>query len=335
MKEYKFSTLKRFVKKFSGKKVLVVGDLLLDQFIWGDVSRISPEAPVPVVWVRKEDYMPGGACNVANNLASVEGEVHLAGVVGEDNNAEILKERLQSNNIDVGGILVDRSRSTILKTRVIAHQQQVVRIDREQTEHISDKYTKSLLEYVESKINELDAIIIEDYGKGLITPSLVSGIVPLARANKKLVAVDPKEDHFSYYKGVDLITPNHHEAARAVGFKITDENSLRKAGGILLEKLESRVILITLGEDGMMVFSKDGPARRIPTLAQEVYDVSGAGDTVIAIYTLALSSGASPIVAAHIANCAAGLVVGKIGVAMVEKNELINRLRKETKGSFV
>lgn len=332
MKKYKFSYLKKVVDRFAGKKVMVVGDLLLDQFIWGEVSRISPEAPVPVVWVKNEEYMPGGACNVAGNLAAMGAEVTLSGVVGDDEKAGVLKKKLEENGIDVSGVVTCKKRTTILKTRVIAHQQQVVRIDREQLDHLNKIYVDKVIENVRSKIKELDAVIIEDYGKGVVTPSLIKGILPLARKNNKLVAVDPKEDHFSYYRGVDLITPNHHEAGRAVGFEIKDDRSLGRAGKKLLKKLNSKVILVTLGEKGMMVFREKGTPELIPTLAQEVYDVSGAGDTVIALYTLSMISGASPIASAHIANCAAGIVVGKVGVAMVERQELLSRLRKETGG---
>ncbi|MFH1878861.1 MAG: PfkB family carbohydrate kinase, partial [Candidatus Omnitrophota bacterium] len=275
MKQFKFSSLKNIVDKFDGKKrVLVIGDLLLDQFIWGDVSRISPEAPVPVVWVKKEGFMPGGACNVANNLAHLGAEVSIIGIVGEDDNAGILLSLLKERGISTDGILEDNRRPTILKTRVIAHHQQVVRIDRENVDHIDGRYFKKIKEYIDRNIHNFDAIIIEDYGKGLISPALIKYIVQLAKKYGKLVSVDPKENHFSYYKEVGVITPNHHEAAKAVGFPVNNEESRMKAGRKLLKDNKAEVILLTLGEEGMMVFEKGKKApHKIPTLAQEVFDV--------------------------------------------------------------
>lgn len=332
MKRYKYSTLANIVKKFHGKKLIVIGDLLLDQFIWGEVSRISPEAPVPVVWVKEDGFMPGGACNVASNLAKLGASVSLVGIVGKDEKASILKDQLAERGISTEGVISDETRPTILKTRVIAHHQQVVRIDREDVKHVAGKYLSRMRDYLKQSIKDTDGIIIEDYGKGVVTPSLLRAVVPLAKKHGKIVAVDPKEDHFSYYKGVDVITPNHHEAAKAVGFPIESDEALKKAGEKLIRKLRAEVILVTLGENGMMVFEKGRTPRKIPTLAQEVFDVSGAGDTVIAAYTLSVISGASPIMAAHIANCAAGIVVGKIGVAAIEKKELLERLKRETGG---
>ncbi|MFH1836739.1 MAG: D-glycero-beta-D-manno-heptose-7-phosphate kinase [Candidatus Omnitrophota bacterium] len=329
MKKYKYSTLANVVKKFKNKKIIVLGDLLLDQFIWGEVSRISPEAPVPVVWVKNEGFMPGGACNVANNIAKLGGEVSLVGIVGEDEKADILKKQLEKDNISTEGIISDKNRPTILKTRVIAHHQQVVRIDREDIEQISNKYLSKIQDYLKTQIKHTDGLIIEDYGKGLITPSLLRMVVKEAKKYGKIIAVDPKENHFSYYKGVNVITPNHHEAAKAVGFQINSRETLHRAGEKLLKKLKANVILITLGENGMMVFEKGRSPKKIPTLAQEVFDVSGAGDTVVAVYTLCAASKASPMLAAHIANCAAGIVVGKVGIAVVGEKELLDRLKRE------
>ncbi len=323
----KFSTLANVVKKFNSKRLMVIGDLLLDQFIWGEVSRISPEAPVPVVWVKNEGFMPGGACNVANNLAKLGAKVDLVGMVGRDEKAGILKELLKERDISFGGVITDNTRPTILKTRVIAHHQQVVRIDYESMDAIPDNVLQKIKDYVRANIKQADGVIIEDYGKGLITPLLLRFVVPLAKKYGKIVAVDPKENHFRYYKGVSVITPNNHEASKMVGFQIKDNDSLMKAGAKLLKMLDLKVALITLGENGMMVFEKGKKPCHIPTVAQEVFDVSGAGDTVIAVYTLAAVSGASPIVAAHVANCAGGIVVGKVGVAVVSKEELLQGLK--------
>ncbi|MFA6637044.1 MAG: D-glycero-beta-D-manno-heptose-7-phosphate kinase [Candidatus Omnitrophota bacterium] len=330
MKEYGFRSLERIVKKFPGKRLLVLGDLLLDQFIWGDVSRISPEAPVPVVWVKKEDHMPGGACNVASNLAKLGADVSIVGIVGNDDNGRILKELMSSIDVGTEGVVVDKERPTILKTRVIAHHQQVVRIDREDPRDFPARDMSRIKDYLKNNIKGFDGVIIEDYGKGVVTSELLRMVVPLAKRHGKMVAVDPKENHFSYYKGASVITPNHHEASKAVGFAITDEASMVKAGNKLIKKLNLDVVLLTLGENGMMVVQKAGAPKTIPTAAQEVFDVSGAGDTVIAVYTLSMVSGGNPIVAAHIANCAAGIVVGKVGTATVTRAELLERLKKET-----
>lgn len=323
--------IKNKVSAFKGARVLVVGDLILDEFLWGDVSRISPEAPVPVVWVRKESFMPGGASNVANNLRSLGANVFLAGVVGDDDRGAILKGELEQKGVNTAGIITDDSRPTILKTRVVAQHQQVVRIDKERVDPLSAAVSEKLVGRIEEVIKDIDAVIIEDYGKGVITPALLRRVVPMARRNNKIISVDPKEEHFKYYGGVSVITPNNHEASKAVGFEIKDDATLRRAGEALLSKVKCKIALITLGENGMAVFQKDKPMKHIPTVAQEVFDVSGAGDTVIASYTLSLAAGADPIIAAHIANCAAGIVVGKVGIAVVTPDELIDRIKRELK----
>jgi len=329
MESQNYSRLKTIISNFKNAKVLVVGDLILDEFIWGDVSRISPEAPVPVVWVKNESFMPGGASNVANNLRSLGSEVYLAGIIGDDEHGAILKEQLDQKGVNTGGMIADPSRPTTLKTRVVAQHQQVVRIDKEKIGPFGDAIASKIIKYIDGIIDTVDAVIIEDYGKGVITPKLLQHIVPLARVRKKIISVDPKEEHFGYYKGINVITPNNHEAAKAVGFEIKDEPSLRKAGNALLAKTGCRIALVTLGENGMAIFQKNKPMTRIATVAQEVFDVSGAGDTVIASYTLALASGANPIQAAHIANCAAGIVVGKVGIAVVTPEELAARVKRE------
>ncbi len=330
MKTQSYTRLKSIISEYKNKKILVIGDLILDEFIWGKVSRISPEAPVPVVWVDNESFMPGGAANVANNISSLGAKVYLVGVVGNDDRAAILRGELEHKGINTDGIAADATRPTTLKTRVIAHQQQVVRIDKERIDYIKDRIVNKIVNYVKKSIDEIDAILIEDYGKGLIAPKLLKPIVDLAKKYKKTISVDPKEEHFSFYRGVTVITPNYQEASKAVGFKISDKASLKKAGQILLNKFKVKIVVITLGEKGMAVFEEGRPPKRIPTMAQEVYDVSGAGDTVISSFTLSLASGATPIQAAHIANCAAGIVVGKVGISVVNEDELIGRIREET-----
>jgi len=319
---------KKIISKFQDAKILVIGDLMLDEFLWGDVSRISPEAPVPVVRVRSESFMPGGAANVVNNIHALGGTVRVAGVVGTDERGRVLTDELEKKGLDVAGIVLDGERPTTLKTRVLAHHQQVVRIDKENSGELSDGVIDQIIDYVKEVIDDMDAIIIEDYGKGVIAPRVLQGVLRLAKRHKKIVTVDPKEEHFHYYKGVTAITPNHYEAAKAVGMKIKDEDSLVKIGGALLSKLKCEAALMTLGENGMQLFEKSGRVTHIPTVAQDVFDVSGAGDTVIGAFTLALAAGAGMTEAAHISNFAAGIVVGKVGIAVVTQEELTRAMSR-------
>lgn len=318
---------KKIIARFPKVSVLIVGDLILDEFLWGDVSRISPEAPVPVVRVRSESFMPGGAANVANNIHALGGKAYLAGVVGMDERGSILRQELDKRGVGVEGIVIDGERPTTLKTRVIAHHQQVVRIDKEKMDGLSTGLIDQIIDYIKEIIDQIDAIIIEDYGKGVVTPMLLQEILRLARRHKKIVTVDPKEEHFHYYKGVTAITPNHHEAAQAAGVKMKDADSVTKTGKILLNKLKCEAVLLTLGENGMQLFEKEGRITHIPTVAQDVFDVSGAGDTVIGAFTLALAAGAKMQDAAKVSNFAAGIVVGKVGIGVVTREELLARVR--------
>ncbi len=329
------------IKKLNKARVLVVGDLILDEYIWGKVDRISPEAPVPVVWANKMTHVPGGAANVANNIRSYGARAFLAGVTGSDKNASILMSKLKEGNIDTCGIVPIKDRCTTVKTRIIAGHQQVVRVDWEHTEPLSIQETRKMFNFIEKNIKDFDAIIIEDYGKGVINASLLEGLILLAQANRKIVLVDPKEDHFQYYRGVTSITPNRRELENAVrNLKIKDKKNKLKldsdrlftdsdidlAAGQILDYLGVESLLVTLGEQGMKLFERGKKVVHIPTVAQEVFDVSGAGDTVIATFALSLSVGASKLEAAHIANYAAGIVVGKVGTATTNKEELLKRL---------
>jgi D-beta-D-heptose 7-phosphate kinase/D-beta-D-heptose 1-phosphate adenosyltransferase len=320
--------LRRIITKFNNAKILVIGDLILDEFIWGKVSRISPEAPVPVVWVNSESFMPGGAANVANNIHALGATAFICGVIGADERGRILTDELRRKNIDVEGIVIDNERPSTLKTRVIAHHQQVVRIDREKIDEVDDNIIGQIITFLKEKINGVDAIIIEDYGKGLIVPRLVQEIISLARKYKKIITVDPKENHFSFYREISLITPNHNEAAKATGKEIKNEQDLEEVGRILLTQQGAQAVLITLGEDGMRLFESQGKSVHIPTVAQDVFDVSGAGDTVISAATVALASGASMLEAAHLSNYAAGIVVGKVGVTVATQEELLEELKR-------
>ncbi len=321
------SFYRRLIQRFSEVRILVVGDLMLDEFIWGDVSRISPEAPVPVVWERRHSFMPGGAANVANNIAALGGKVTLSGVVGPDESSKRLKALLR-RRVQIEHLLTDRHRPTTLKTRIVAHHQQVVRIDREIQEPLPGSLLKRLLSVVRKEIPKSDAVIIEDYGKGVITPGLIQEIVRLSKKHSRIVAVDPKEEHFEHYKGATVLTPNRREAYEMLGERNTRHLSLSQVGKTILKRLNSRGLLVTLGEEGMALFEKNGKMTHIPTVAQEVFDVSGAGDTVIATFATALSLGASMMDAAILSNVAAGIVVGKVGIAVVTPAELLERLER-------
>ncbi|MBI4313388.1 MAG: D-glycero-beta-D-manno-heptose-7-phosphate kinase [Candidatus Omnitrophica bacterium] len=307
-------------------RVIVFGDLILDEFIYGNVNRISPEAPVPVLCVEKEAPMPGGAANVAGNIVSLGGAAYLVGVVGEDDAGRRLKHLLDQHGMEISGIANDPSRPTTIKTRIIAHRQQVVRIDREKVAPLSHRMAEECLGAVEDQLKIAQGVIIEDYGKGTITSPLLQSVIRAAKKMRRVIAVDPKEEHIHYYRGVTALTPNRAEAAQAARVPITDEASLVKAGRRLMQKLKPEALLITLGEDGMRLFEKSGRMTRIPTVAREVFDVSGAGDTVIATFTLLKSAGASTVEAAQLANAAAGVVVAKVGTATCTPDELLKQL---------
>jgi len=326
----KTSKLIRYIDRFSSANVLVIGDIILDEYIWGDVSRISPEAPVPVVEVKneKEDKRLGGAANVVNNIISLGGKSILCGVIGDDNTGNELIKILKSLGLTTDGILIDPGRHTSIKTRVVARNQQVVRFDRETREKISPVITRELLKFLKERIHDIDAIIVADYGKSVISPQLMKGLRALIAGSGIILAVDPKTDHFEYYKGIDVITPNHHEAGAYCRFEIVDKETVDKAGRKMLDELSCKSVLITQGKDGMTLFEKGRKPHYIPTVAREVFDVSGAGDTVIGTFCLGLASGMDRKSAAEISNYAAGIVVGKLGTSVVTPEELKNVINR-------
>lgn len=313
-------------------RILILGDVMLDEYIWGNVSRISPEAPVPVVEVMDESVKLGGAANVALNVKTLGDPPLLVSIVGNDRNGERLKELLSNSGISNQGIFVDENRRTTAKTRIIAHSQQVVRADRENTEELSSDMTSRLLDFIKQKISQdkISALLISDYGKGVISLELLNQVISLAKENDIFISVDPKETHFMNYRRVSIITPNHSEAGFAYGKRIKDEKSLEEVGWGLLEKLEAEALLITRGEKGMSLFEKNRSLTNFPTMAKEVYDVTGAGDTVISTLTCAYSAGANLKEAALISNHAAGIVVGELGTAQVTKEELYRDLKSHT-----
>ncbi len=308
--------------RFPERAVLVLGDLMVDEYIWGSVSRISPEAPVPVVEVKAETVRLGGAANVAANIRALGGRVHIVGLVGNDAQAERLANELEALGVKSDGVVVDRDRPTTIKTRVVAGSQHVVRFDRESDDPAGAEMAVRISDYVRRHLPAVDALCISDYAKGVVTAALLAEVLPAARAAGRIVGVDPKVPHFFHYRGVDVITPNLHEAVAAAGASLRKEADLRREAERLRRAVEARALLITRGEQGMSLFEGDGQVTDIPAHAQEVYDVTGAGDTVIATLTLALAAGATMREAAHIANYAAGVVVGKVGTATVSLADL-------------
>lgn len=312
---------KNIIKRFKGKNILVIGDLILDHYIWGRVERISPEAPVPVVDVIRETFMTGGAANVAHNVMAMGGRATLVGVAGKDRAGEALVAMLQQEGVNCGGVF-NEARPTTVKTRVIAHNQQVVRFDREDKNPLGSRVLREIGRYIDSNFSAMDAVIISDYNKGMITQELVRNIARKARALDVFVAVDPKIGHFDFYKGVALITPNVIEASSGSGVEITDDASLEKAGRRLLRRLKCKAVLITRGEQGMSLFQDDSVIH-IPTVARKVFDVTGAGDTVIAAFTVAHAAGASMEEASVLANHAAGVVVAEVGTAVATSGQIM------------
>jgi D-beta-D-heptose 7-phosphate kinase/D-beta-D-heptose 1-phosphate adenosyltransferase len=316
-------------------RILVVGDVMLDQFIWGSVARISPEAPVPVVDFQRESFMPGGAANVARNLTALGVDAELFGTVGEDSAAEQLRTLLGEQHIGCRGLVASSARRTSLKTRIVAQTQQVVRIDRETRDGITPQLVSRLLAAIKSQIRKTDAIIVGDYGKGVVTQSLLNELKLLCHDHGVWLSLDPKPVHALNLAGLSLITPNRKEAFELANLPddtrnanpLADKN-LMQVAECLLNELRPAVLLITLGELGMLLCQRGQKPFPIPTVAQEVFDVSGAGDTAIATFTLAIAAGASPTEAAIISNHAAGIVVGKVGTATTSAGELLKSFQE-------
>ena len=327
--------VKQILSGASRARILVVGDVMLDQFIWGNVARISPEAPVPVVDFEQESFMPGGAANVARNLTALQVRTELVGVVGQDHAAEELKRLLLTHRIGCKGLIAHAARRTSLKTRIVAHKQQVVRIDRETRDGLNGSVTQRLAASLQAMLPGCAAVIVGDYGKGVVTQSLLEELKRLCRPRGVWLSLDPKPVHHLNLAGFSLITPNRNETFELANLPDETRNAnpladanLTRAAARLLSELRPALLLITLGELGMLLCQRDQPPIHIPTLAQEVFDVSGAGDTVIASFTLAIAAGASPLEAAVISNHAAGIVVGKVGTATVASDELIASFKR-------
>lgn len=319
-------TLQSHIQRFSHAGVLIVGDLILDHYIWGKVNRISPEAPVPVVHVESESLQLGGAANVFNNVLSLGGRADLCGIVGADEAGRRLLHELGLRRPGRGGVVIDPDRPTTRKTRVIAHSQQVVRFDVEHRKAIKPAIERRIVRYVESRLRDISCLVVSDYAKGVVTPSLMAELVRLAALRRIPIIVDPKVEHFSYYKGVTIVTPNHLEAIQAAGVHHDDDQGISEAGEIIRQRLGCQSVLVTRGEKGMSLFESDGSSFHIPTVARQVYDVTGAGDTVVGTLALALATGASIRDGAVLANHAAGIVVGMVGTATVTAEQLVAAL---------
>jgi D-glycero-beta-D-manno-heptose-7-phosphate kinase len=316
---------------FAGKRIAVIGDMMLDCYFWGDVKRISPEAPVPVVEVGDEFYRFGGAANVALNVLNLGGIPFPIGVIGHDNDGKIFSSLINENQIHSDGIFIDESRPTTAKTRVIAHNQHVVRIDKESKDYINEEMRKKIFSYLELHSKKIDGIILQDYNKGVLTPELIEKIIHLANINEILITVDPKFNNFFTYKNVTVFKPNRKEAEDVLGMKIRTTADISSAGKIILEKLKAQNVLLTLGEEGIAVFQEHQLEKRMPTKAIKVADVSGAGDTVISTLTMALAANANILESCYLANYAAGIVCGEVGIVPIEIERLFSVISEDHK----
>jgi rfaE bifunctional protein kinase chain/domain len=320
------SRMRILLRSLAEQRILVLGDVMLDEFIWGKVARISPEAPVPVVEVTHQTFHVGGAANVAANARSLLGRPVLVGVIGRDGAGERVQRALDESGVETALVLATSGRPTTVKTRIVAHNQQVVRADREQSDDLPAALEQVVLDRVRSAIGGCRCLVVSDYQKGVVTRRIMRSVIALAKRKGIPILVDPKVPHFAYYKGVGLVTPNEFEAERATGIKIRGSDGLEGAGQKVLKVLGCGAALVTRGENGMSLFERGRPPVHIPTSARQVFDVTGAGDTVIATLGLALAAGASLLDAARLANHAAGIVVGKIGTATTSPEEMLDAL---------
>jgi rfaE bifunctional protein kinase chain/domain len=315
--------LRELLGNFSGKRVAVVGDLMLDRYYWGSVHRVSPEAPVPVVEVDTESVRFGGAANVANNIQALGGRAFLIGLVGDDHPGVMFRKMLTDQGLETGGIVIDPARPTTIKTRVIAAGQHVVRIDNESKQDCPELLRAKLIDAVRSSIRSLDGVIIEDYNKGVVTRDVIHAVIAAAQEHGKPVAVDPKFNNFFEYKNVTVFKPNRREVEEAVGGKLKTVADVERAGKSLLESLNAQNVLLTRGEEGMSLFQSGGSVTHFPTTAGAVQDVSGAGDTVISTLTMALVAGGGITESCILANCAGGVVVGAVGIVPILPEQLL------------
>ncbi len=325
------SELTELKERFKDLKIAVVGDMMLDGYFWGDVKRISPEAPVPVVEVENEFFRFGGAANVALNILKLSGQPVPVGVIGYDNYGTIFSSLLEEQGISSEGIIIDEDRPTTTKTRVIADSQHVVRIDKESKEYLSQEIETKIYNFLEKNIKQLNGIILQDYNKGVLTPGLIKQIIELAGKHKVLITVDPKFNNFFEYKNVTVFKPNRKEAEDVLGMKIKSDEDINNVGRKLFERLNAKYILLTLGEGGVAIFEGGKEGKRMATKARKVADVSGAGDTVISTLTMGLASGAGILEASYLANYAGGLVCEEVGIVPIEIDKLFETILRESR----
>ncbi len=323
--------LNKIQNNFTNKRIAVIGDLMLDRYFWGKVSRISPEAPIPIVEVAETSTRLGGAANVANNIATLGGTPVMIGVVGNDAEAKTLQSLVKEKGFPTEGIVIDSSRPTTIKTRVIAHGQHVVRIDQEEKRDLDKVIQTKVLACLEDQIKTLDGIIIEDYNKGVLTKELISDIIKLAKEKVKTITVDPKFNNFFDYKEVSVFKPNRKETEEALGRRLHKQIDFEDSARELLNRLNAENVLLTLGEKGMILVERNGTLSHVETKARHVADVSGAGDTVIATLTMAMVAGATIKESATLANYAGGIVCGEVGIVPIEKEILIQTILKDIK----
>ena len=329
--------LHQILARFAGKRLAVVGDIMIDRYYWGHVNRISPEAPVPVVEVDAEQVRFGGAANVANNIRYLGGTPLLIGLIGDDYAGKSFAEMLRDHGMDAAGLVVDAGRPTTIKTRVIAGGQHVVRVDNESKAECPEHLQQQIVDAVKYRIQQIDAILIEDYNKGVLTKGVIDELLAVAQKYDKIVTVDPKFNHFLDFRGVTLFKPNRREAEEVLGGRLKTDSEVVVAGKKLLELLGAKSVLLTRGEQGMSLCESSGEVTHIHTVADNVQDVSGAGDTVISTLTLALASGVDVRMASRLANCAAGVVVAQVGIVPVSPEQLVHAAlqcaEKETAGN--
>jgi rfaE bifunctional protein kinase chain/domain len=325
------AALRALVAGFPGRRVGVLGDLMLDRYLWGRVERISPEAPVPVVEIDRESASLGGAGNVAANLSSLGATPVLFGVVGDDAVGRELRESFAARGVSPAAVVTDLSRPSTVKTRLIAHSQQVVRFDRESRADLDGDALAALGAALDRELPSCDALVVSDYGKGVIHPRTLERALGLARRRQLPVCVDPKESHIDHYRGVSILTPNQHEAGWVQGRRVVDEASLLEVGWGLQKRLDAEAVLVTRGAQGMSLFERGGRLTHLPTVAREVYDVTGAGDTVVGVVALALAAGADYPSACLLSNHAAGIVIREVGTAACTPGQLLASL--EGRGS--
>lgn len=316
-------TFEEIIKGVAKQKAIIFGDMMLDSYLWGKVQRISPEAPVPVIEIEKEEYRPGGAANVALNITALGAKAYPIGIIGEDESARSLKKLFTDQNIETDGLIIDKTRKTTTKTRIGAANQQIVRIDIEDLHHPCGDVEKLIIAQLEKRVPQVGLLIVEDYNKGLFSEKIIAKMLELCKKHNVIVAVDPKQKNFFSYRGVDIFKPNYSELQTNLGRKFESEEDFHQGANEVLERLDCRYLVVTRGSKGMHIFSKDQPMRHLPSYAREVYDVSGAGDTVITALGLAYLAGADILSAATFANHAAGVVCGKLGTAFATPEEIL------------